>query len=338
MQPTIIGLDIAKSVFQVHGVDAAGNVAVVRKLRRSQVEPFFAKLPPCRVALEACASAHHWARTIGALGHDARLISPQHAKAYARRNKTDAADAAAICEAASRPHMRFVPVKTPERQAVLSMHKARALLVNQRVRLANALRAHMAEYGLVAPTGRKGFAKLRERLERTPADMPAPLVRALMAQLQPLDALEIAIAAIEAEILAWHRHTPDSRRLAEIPGVGPLIASGLAASLTEPGVFRSARDFAASLGLTPRIDATAGKARLGPISKRGDPYLRRLLIGGAHAVLHTSRAKADPWIARLLAEKPRAKVAAALANKIARTAWVILARGETYRPGSLIAA
>jgi transposase len=337
MQPTIIGLDIAKSVFQVHGVDAAGNTVIVRKLRRSQVEPFFAKLPPCIVALEACASAHHWARTIGALGHDARLVSPQHVKAYVRRNKTDAADAAALCEAASRPHMRFVPVKTPERQAVRSLHTARALLVNQRTRLTNALRAHLAEYGLIAPAGRKGFAALRDRLEQGRLDMPAPLVRALAAQLQPLDVLEGAIAAVEAEILAWRRHSQDSRRLAEVPGIGPIIASALTASLTDPAAFRSARDFAASLGLTPRIDATAGKARLGPISKRGDPYLRRLLIGGAHAVLHTDRAKADPWIARLLAEKPRPKVAAALANKIARTAWVILARNEPYRGGSLIA-
>jgi len=337
MQPTIIGLDIAKSVFQVHGVDAEGRTVIVRKLRRSQVEPFFAKLAPCTVALEACASAHHWARRIGGLGHDARLISPQHVKAYVRRNKTDAADAAGLCEAASRPHMRFVPVKPPERQAVLSMHKARALLVNQRVRLTNALRAHLAEYGLIAPQGRKGFAELRDRVEHGKLDMPAPLVRALKAQLQPLDALEIAVAAIEAEILTWHRQSQDSRRLAEVPGIGPLTASALTAALVDPAAFRCARDFAASLGLTPRIDATAGKARLGPISKRGDPYLRRLLVGGAHAVLHSDRAKADPWIARLLAEKPRAKVAAALANKIARTAWVILARGEPYRPGRLVA-
>ena len=338
MQVTTIGLDLAKSVFQLHGVDAAGAVVLTRKVRRKQLLSVFAGLEPCLVGMEACGTAHHWAREIAALGHDVRLIAPQHVKPYVRRNKTDAADAAAICEAVSRPHMRFVAIKTTERQAVMSMHKARALLVNQRVRLTNALRAHMAEYGLIAPKGGKGFGDLMARLRLGELEVPAMLLRALQALARPIADLQSAVEAIDAEILAWHRQDEVSRRLAQIPGFGPIVASAMTAGLTDPGAFRSARDFAAALGLTPRVKASAEKTRLGAITRRGDIYLRRLLVGGAHAVLITERAKADPWIAKLLARKPyRGQVAVALANKMARTAWAMIARDQPYRQGSLVA-
>lgn len=334
MQISTIGLDIAKSVFQAHAVDAAGQVVIARKLKRAQVLAFFAGLGPCLVGIEACASAHHWARELGRLGHDVRLVSPKDVKAYVRRNKTDAADAAAICEAVSRPHMRFVPIKSAGRQAVLSMHKARALLVAQRTRTTNALRAHLAEYGVVASTGPRGFETLARQL--TAGDLadrlPGYLARALSALLDTLGALQNAIRQVEREILDWMRQDHHSRRLADAPGFGLLCASGISAALVDPTAFRSGRGFAASLGLTPRISATAGKARLGPISKRGDPYLRRLLVSGAHAWLNSPRAKSDPWIARLLAEKPRGQVAVALANKMARMAWAIIAKDQPYQP------
>jgi transposase len=333
MQISTIGGDLAKSVFQVHGVDAAGEVVVAKKLRRAQMLGFFAGLEPCRVGLEACGSAHHWAREIAALGHEVKLVSPRDVKPYVRRNKTDAADAAAICEAVSRPQMRFVPVKTPERQAVLSMHKARALLIAQRTRTMNALRGHLAEYGIVAPVGVRGFVELSERLAADEVgEAPDFLTRALRALAETLAGLQTAIRQIEREILDWHRQDKASRRLADAPGFGPLVASAISAGLTDPGAFKSARDFAASLGLTPRIEATGGKARLGRISKRGDRYLRRLLVNGAQAWLQSPRAKADPWIARLLAEKPRGQVAVAYANKMARIAWAIIARDQPYRP------
>lgn len=335
MQVTTIGLDLAKSVFQVHGIDAAGEVLLVRQLRRAQVLIFFSRLEPCLVGMEACGSAHYWAREIAALGHEVKLIPPAYVKPYVRRNKTDAADAAAICEAVARPGMRFVAIKTPERQAVMSMHKTRALMIEQRTRLTNALRSHLAEYGVIAPTGRQGFQTLLDRLDQGEPSIPADLLRALKAMTQPLEALGRSIRAVEAEILAWHGQSRESRRLQAIPGVGPLVASGIAAGLTDPGAFRSARDFAASLGLTPRIDATGGKPRLGAISKRGDRYLRRLLVNGAQALLLSKQARTDPWLIRLLATKPRKLAAVAAANKIARIAWAMIARGQPYRARDL---
>jgi transposase len=332
MQVTTIGVDLAKSVFQVHGVDAAGETVVVKTLRRGQLLTFFSRLAPCLVGLEARGSAHDWARRIAALGHSVKLIPPAYVKPYVRRNKTDAADAAAICEAVSRPGMRFVAVKTPERQAVMSMHKARALLVTQRLRLTNAIRAHLAEYGVVAPVGRAGMQGLLLRLERGELEIPQPLIVALRAMAEPLAALGRAIAAVEKEIRAWHASDRQSRNLATAPGFGPLIASAVAASLTDPAAFRSARTYAASLGLTPRIEASGGKVRLGRMSKRGDRYLRRLLVNGAQALLNSKGAKADPWIARLLAEKSRKLAAVAVANKLARIAYAMITSGEPYRP------
>ncbi len=338
MQVTTIGVDLAKSVFQVHGVDAAGATVMVKTLRRGQLLTFFARQAPCLVGLEACGSAHHWAREIAALGHEVKLIAPAYVKPYVRRNKTDAADAAAICEAVSRPHMRFVAVKTPERQSVMSMHKARALLVTQRLRLTNAIRAHLAEYGVVAPAGRAGMGSLLLRLERGELEIPQPLIIALRAMAEPLSALQRAIGAVEKEIKTWHMADRQSRNLQTAPGFGPLVASAVAASLTDVGAFRSARAYAASLGLTPRVAATGGKPRLGPISKRGDRYLRRLLVNGAQALLNSKQAKADPWLARLLAEKPRKLAAIAVANKLARIAFAMLASGQPYRPRQPAAA
>jgi transposase len=338
MQVTTIGVDLAKSVFQVHGVGASGETLMVKTLRRGQLLTFFSRLSPCLVGLEACGSAHDWARRIAALGHEVRLIAPAYVKPYVRRNKTDAADAAAICEAVGRPSMRFVAIKTPERQAVMSMHKARALLVTQRQRLSNAIRAHLAEYGVVAPAGRAGLTSLLVRLERGELEIPAPLQAALRAMVQPLTELAAAIAAVEKEIRAWHFADQQSRNLQSAPGFGPLIASAVAASLTDPKAFRSARAYAASLGLTPRIDATGGKARLGRVSKRGDRYLRRLLVNGAQALLSSKRAKTDPWLARLLAQKSRKLAAIAVANKLARIAFAMLSSGQPYRPPEPLAA
>lgn len=332
MHVTTVGVDLAKSVFQVHGVDAAGEEVFAKTLRRGQLLTFFSRLPACLVGLEACGSAHHWARQIAALGHEVRLIPPAYVKAYVRRNKTDAADAAAICEAVARPSMRFVAIKTPERQAVMSMHKARALLITQRQRLGNAIRAHLAEYGVIAPAGREGFESLLERLRGGQLEIPPSLVVALRAMAEPLAPLKAAITAVEKQIRAWHAADRQSRNLAAAPGFGPLVASAVTASLTDPAAFRSARAYAASLGLTPRIDASGGKARLGRMSKRGDRYLRRLLVNGAQSLLSSKAAKSDPWIARLLAEKSRKLAAVALANKLARIAFAMIASGQPYRP------
>ena len=337
MQVTTIGVDLAKSVFQVHGVDAGGRTVLVKTLRRGQLLTLFSRLSPCLVGLEACGSAHYWAREIAALGHQVRLIPPAYVKAYVRRNKTDAADAAAICEAVGRPSMRFVSVKTPERQAVLSMHKARALLVTQRTRLTNAIRAHLAEYGLVAPAGREGFETLLLRLEAGALAIPRPLVIALQAMAGPLTPLKAAIGAVEKQIRAWHAADRQSRNLATAPGFGPLVASAVAASLTDPAAFRSARAYAASLGLTPRIEASGGKARIGRMSKRGDRYIRRLLVNGAQALLNSKGARADPWIARLLAEKSRKLAAVAVANKLARIAYAMISSGQPYQAPAITA-
>lgn len=337
MQVTTIGVDLAKSVFQVHGVDAGGRTVLVKTLRRGQLLTLFSRLSPCLVGLEACGSAHYWAREIAALGHQVRLIPPAYVKAYVRRNKTDAADAAAICEAVGRPSMRFVSVKTPERQAVLSMHKARALLVTQRTRLTNAIRAHLAEYGLVAPAGREGFETLLLRLEAGALAIPRPLVIALQAMAGPLAPLKAAIGAVEKQIRAWHAADRQSRNLATAPGFGPLVASAVAASLTDPAAFRSARAYAASLGLTPRIEASGGKARIGRMSKRGARYIRRLLVNGAQALLNSKGARADPWIARLLAEKSRKLAAVAVANKLARIAYAMISSGQPYQAPAITA-
>jgi transposase len=342
MQVTTIGLDLAKNVFQVHGVDAAGKIILQRQLRRSQVIAFFKTLPPCLVGMEACATGHHWARELTKLGHTVRLMPASYVKAYVRRQKNDAADAAAICEAVTRPSMRFVPVKSAEQQAALMLHRSRDLLVRQRTQLINALRAHLAEVGLVAPTGVDGLKSLlaivREAGEA--GDLPSPMRLALQALVDQLAALQEQIGTLERGIHAQHRASKASQRLETIPGIGVIGATAIAATITDPSAFKSGRELAAWIGLVPRQNSTGGKQKLGGISKQGDRYLRRLLIVGATAVIRHARAHPEkhPWIMQLLAKKPAKKVAVALANKTARIAWAILAKGGTYRAPALAAA
>lgn len=336
MQPTTIGLDLAKSVFQVHGVDQAGKVVIKRQLRRAEVLAFFGKLDPCLVGIEACATAHHWAREIEQLGHAVRLMPPAYVKAYVRRQKNDAADAAAICEAVARPSMRFVPVKTVAQQAALSVHRTRDLLIRQRTQLINALRAHLAEVGLVAAKGTDGIkALLSAFAEAAEARrLPLALVTALGVLVSQLRALAEQIGTLEQAIMAQHKASPTSRRLETIPGVGVIGATATVATVTDPKAFRSGREYSAWVGLVPRQHSTGGKERLGGISKQGDRTLRRLYILGATAVIRHTRAHPGkrPWLDAMLARKPAKVVAVALANKIARTVWALLVKGGTWRP------
>jgi len=329
-----IGLDLAKHVFQLHGVDASGATVLRKRLRRSQVVAFFAGLPRCVVGLEACATAHYWARELQAVGHEVRLMPAQYVKAYVKRNKNDAADAEAICEAVRRPTMRFVAIKTAEQQAALLLHRGRERLVRQRTALVNALRAHLAEFGVIAPQGLRNVARLVAIVrDEGDARLPALARQVLGVLATQLEQLEAAVAAIEKQLMAWHRSNPVSQRLASIPGIGPIIATALAATVVEPIGFASGREFAAWLGLVPRQHSTGGKARLGGISKRGNRYLRGLLINGASANLLRSKAtNADPWIIGLRRRRPSLVVAVALANKTARIAWAVMRREENYRP------
>ena len=335
---TTIGLDLGKKVFQVHGVDAVGGVRVRRSLRRSQVLGWFGKQPACLVGMEACATAHYWGRELSRLGHEVRLIAPAYAKAYVRRNKNDAADAAAICEAVSRPGMRFVAIKTVAQQAAGGLHRVRDLLQKQRTMLINQLRGLMAEFGIVVAGGPQHVKDLLAVLA-DPADARVPeLLRgSLLGLAQVLGDVERRVATLERQIVAWGRGNATYRHLITVPGYGPILAGAFAAFVVEPSTFRSGRDFSASLGLVPRQEGTGGKLRLGSISKRGNGYLRRLLVNGAMSILNTSRARQDPWIARLLASKPRKLVAVALANKLARIGWAMMVRQEDFRPRSAAA-
>jgi transposase len=340
MQITTIGFDIAKNVFQVHGIDSTEKVVVRRQLRRGQVIKFFAGLSPCLIGMEACASAHYWARELTRLGHEVRLMPAKDVKAYVKRNKNDAADAEAICEAVRRPTMRFVQVKSAAQQGRLMQHRTRDLLLRQRTQVINALRAHLAELGIVAAQGREGLKELLaiiadEGDTRLPLDARASLI-VLAAQLQ---ALQTMIGSIEKRLLVQHRANAASKRLQSIPGIGIIGASAIAATVTDPKAFRSGRDLAAWIGLVPRQDSTGGKQKLGPISKQGDRYLRRILVVGAHSVLRRAKLNPEkyPWLTQLLARRPFKVVAIALANKMARVAWALLARGGTYRVPALAA-
>jgi transposase len=339
---TTIGLDIAKSVFQVHGIDGQGNVLVRRKLKRRYVLAFFQRLPPCLVGIEACASSHHWSRELQALGHTVRLMPPAYVKPYVKRQKNDAADAEAICEAVTRANMRFVETKTPEQQSCLMLHRTRHLFIRQQTAVINAIRAHLAEFGIVAPVGRNGVEELLEVVadagdERVP-EIARACVAALGAQLRTL---KVQILDFDRRIIAWHRSSEASKRLDAIPGVGPVLATALVASVADPRTFRSGRDFSAWIGLVPKQHSSGGKDKLGSISKRGDRYLRSLFTAGALAVIRyakTHGTKHRPWLTALLARRPTKVAAIALANKIARMAWAMMAKGERYKEPAALAA
>lgn len=332
MEVKLIGVDTSKRVFALHGVDATGAVVVRRELRRGQFAAFFAGLAPCDVVLEACGASHHWGRLLAAQGHRVRLIPPQYVKPYVKRSKTDRADAEAICEAASRPHMRFVPVRSAENQGQLMVLRTRDALVATRTRLVNTLRSHAAEFGLVAALGRAQVAGL---LARVAADLslPAPMRRMIALLGEQVAETDRALEAIDAELAELHAAHPVSRLLAEVPGIGPITAITLVLSV-EPERFESGRHLASWIGLTPREHSSGGRQSLGRISKAGHERLRRLLVLGATTVIRHARpgAKhASAWLLGLLARKPRKLAAVALANKMARIAWAMLSRGEAYR-------
>jgi transposase len=337
-----IGVDIAKSVFQVHGVDGLGAVVIRKRVSRGKMLEFFAGLPRCLIGIEACPAAHHWARELQSLGHTVRLMPPSYVKAYLKRSKNDANDAAAICEAVTRPSMRFVAVKTKEQQAALMLHRARQLLVRQRTMLSNAIRGHLSELGIISAKGRHGTDELLEIIGND-ADNRIPLaartvLKVLAAQYSAIGA---EIALISKSILAWHRSCEPSRRLEEIPGIGPIVATALVAEISDWKAFGSGRDLAAWIGLVPKQHTTGGKDKLGSITKQGNRYLRWLLVNGAMAVIRYAQkhgTKKHPWLGRLMARRPTKVAAVALANKIARIAWAIMVRGERYREPVLLLA
>jgi transposase len=336
-QITTIGLDLAKNVFQVHGIGDAGKVLVRKQLRRAEVLSFFAALAPCLVGMEACATAHHWARELAKLGHTVRLMPPAYVKPYVKRGKTDAADAEAIAEAATRPTMRFVAVKTVDQQSVLMLHKVRDLLVRQRTMLINALRGHLAEFGIIATRGPGGVSAAITALHDAQDGLPDLARQVLHGLIDQMRTVGAAITAAEKRIMAWHRASKASQRLATIPGIGPITASAIAATVPDATLFRSGRQFAAWLGLTPRARSSGGKERLGGISKQGDGYIRRLLVIGATAVIRFARQDnaSKAWTARLLERKPARLVSVALANKTARIAWAVLARNQSYAAAAM---
>jgi transposase len=328
-----IGMDTSKSVFQLHGVDASERPVLVRKLQRRAVVPFFAKLPPVRIGLEACGGSHYWARTLSGLGHEPVLMAPQHVKAYVRRGKHDAADAEANCEAMSRPRTRFVPVKSVEQQAGQMLFVVREQLVRRRTQLSTAIRGYAAEFGLVAP---KGLVHIEPLLARATGDDAVPaLAKELFEMLgEEFRAVRVRLGALEKKLVVHYRQDETAHRLAALPGVGPIGATLLGIKVTDARAFKSGRDFAAWLGLTPKNHSTAGKNRLGVITRAGDEMLRQVLVVGATAHLKQIRRnpeKASPWLAGLTARKPPKLAAVALANKTARIAWKMMVTGEPYR-------
>jgi len=335
MEITTLGIDLAKSVFQVHGVDSEGRTVLKKKLRRNVVIAFLQGLPHCLVGMEACATAHYWAREIAALGHDVRLIPPAYVKPYVKRQKNDAADAEAICEAVTRPNMRFVPIKTPEQQGVMVMHRTRELLIRQRTMMLNALRSHLAEFGIIAAKGPQNLTQLIAGLRAGDhADLPETARTTLLGFAAQLEALKAEIRAIDRQLLAWFRENEVCLRLSTIPGVGVITATAMVATVPDPNAFASGRQFAAFLGLVPRQNSSGGKDRLGRISKMGDGYLRRLLVNGATSVIRRIGQDASltgVWVRKLLEKKPARVVTVAIANKTARIVWAVLLRGDVYR-------
>ena len=338
MQITTIGLDIAKSVFQMHGIDAAGEVLLRRRLTRARVLPFFAKLGRCLIGIEACATSHYWARELRKLGHDVRLMPPSYVKPYVKRQKNDTADAEAICEAVTRPTMRFVEVKSPGQQSVMVLHRTRLMLMRQRIQLSNAIRGHMAEFGIVAPVGREGLQKLTAIVHDESDDrVPAEARHCLQMMDAQLRLVNEHVLENDRRIRMSARATDTGRRLMTIPGVGPLLASAFVASIPDPAMFKSGRNLAAWIGLVPRQNSSGGKERLGGITKQGNRYLRQLLVVGAMAVLRYAKRHGSrrPWLVQLMARRTTKIAAVALANKTARMVWAMMMSGEAYREPEL---
>lgn len=333
-QVVTIGLDIAKSVFQVHGVDAEGGVVIRQKLTRARLLKFFEKLAPCLVGIEACGTAHHWARELITLGHDVRLMPPSYVKPYVKRQKNDMADAEAICEAVTRPTMRFVPVKSPEQQSVMVLHRTRSILIRQRIQISNAIRSHMAEFGMAAAVGRQGLQTLIAIVEdSSDARVPAEARGCLGMLAAQLRLVNEQILDTDRLIRTNARSTEVGRRLMEIPGVGPLLASALVGTIADPKAFKTGRNLAAWIGLVPKQNSSGGKERLGGITKQGDRYLRQMLVVGALAVVRYAvrNGTRRPWLVQLLARRTPKVAAVALANKTARMVWAIMTSGERYR-------
>src|SRR6202046_2129617 len=339
---TTIGLDIAKWVFQVHGVDANGLVVVRRQLKRRYVLAFFEKLPPCLIGIEACASSHYWSRQLQALGHNVRLMPPAYVKPYVKRQKNNMADAEAICEAVTRANMRFVPTKTPEQQSGLVLHRTRHLFIRQQTSVINAIRAHLAEFGIVAPVGRPGVEELLAVVADSNDKRGPEIARACLSALgAQLRWMKEQILEFDRLIRAWHRSNEMSIRLDEAPGVGPVLATALVAAVADPKSFRSGRNVSAWIELVPKQHSSGGKNRLGNISKQGDRYLRGLFVAGALAVIRYAKihgTKHRPWLTALLARRPTTGAAIARANKLARMGWAMMARGERYKEPVALAA
>jgi transposase len=335
MRITTVGIDLAKNVFQVHGLNEHGKTVLRKQLKRDQVAVFFANLPQCLVGMEACGSAHHWARKLRGLGHDVRLMAPQFVKPYVKTNKNDVADAEAICEAVGRPNMRFVPIKNIEQQAVLALHRVRQGFVKARTAQANQIRGLLAEFGLVIPQGIAHIAKrVPELIDDASNELPGSfrlLVQRLLEQLKEFDR---QVHEIESQIIVWHRTNDGSRRLARVPGIGPITASAMVASIGDAKSFKNGRQVGAWIGLVPRQNSTGGKTVLLGMSKRGDSYLRTLLIQGARSVIYAAQRKKAPddgWLNRLLKRRNANVAAVALANKNARIIWALLSGDREFR-------
>src|SRR5215468_1324501 len=341
MQVTTLGLDIAKTIFQVHGVDSAGQVVVRQRLTRRRVLAFFEKLAPCLIGIESCSSSHYWARELIARGHDVRLMPAQYVRPYVKRGKNDAADAEAICEAVTRPTMRFVPVKTPGQQSVMMLHRVRLMLNRQRTQLSNSIRAHLSEFGIVAPIGRRGIDRLLAIVaDESDARVPADARLCLQMLGAQLIVVKQQILENDRRVRSSARATDLGRRLMEVPGVGPLLASALTATISDPSAFKTGRNLAAWIGLVPKQNSSGGKERLGSITKAGNRYLRQMLVVGAMAVIRYAERHGTrrPWLIQLMARRSAKVAAVALANKTARTIWAMMTSGERYREPTVAGA